>query len=195
MKTNASQQRKWVLGIALLLTLACVFLVEDSQEETTSSSKSKVSQVIEKSSSPSNTDLDDLPLLPDLSGKNLFTHDQSLKSQDIFKAKTWYLPPPPKPVEVQIEKPAPVAPPVPFFYVGKLEDSLQGKQIFLTANNKIMSVWIGKNVDPVWRLDKEDANTLTFTYIPLGLVKVLSKAMRQPAIKNLVNESNPDGTN
>ena len=54
-------------------------------------------------------------------------------------------------------------------------------------------MWIGKNVDPVWRLDKEDANTLTFTYIPLGLVKVLSKAMRQPAVKNVVNESNPDG--
>ena len=102
-------------------------------------------------------------------------------------------PPPAKPVVVQVEKPTPVAPPVPFFYLGKLEDAPQGKQIFLSVNNKVLSVWIGKNVDPVWRLDKEDANTLTFTYLPLGLVKVLSKAMRQPAVKNVVNESNPDG--
>ena len=195
MKIKTSQQRWWILGIAMALTLAGVYFVQEPQEEAISlSSKPKGSQVIDKAGLPAHVSEDEMSMLPDLLNKHLFVHDKSLKSQDIFKVKTWYVPPPPaKPVVVQVEKPTPVAPPVPFFYLGKLEDAPQGKQIFLSVNNKVLSVWIGKNVDPVWRLDKEDANTLTFTYLPLGLVKVLSKAMRQPAVKNVVNESNPDG--
>lgn len=181
----------------MVLTLAGVYFVQEPQEEAVSLiSKPKGSQVIDKAGLPAQVSEDEMSVLPDLLNKHLFVHDKSLKSQDIFKVKTWYLPPPPpKPAAVQVEKPVPVAPPVPFFYLGKLEDGPQGKQIFLSANNKVLSVWVGKNVDPVWRLDKEDANALTFTYLPLGLVKVLSKAMRPPIGTETMNGSNPDGTN
>ena len=197
MKIKTSQQRWWIIGLAMMLTLAGVYFVQEPQEEAVSLiSKPKGSQVIDKAGLPAQVSEDEMSVLPDLLNKHLFVHDKSLKSQDIFKVKTWYLPPPPpKPAAVQVEKPVPVAPPVPFFYLGKLEDGPQGKQIFLSANNKVLSVWVGKNVDPVWRLDKEDANALTFTYLPLGLVKVLSKAMRPPIGTETMNGSNPDGTN
>ena len=121
-----------------------------------------------------------ISVLPDLTQKHLFVEDKSKTTQDLFKGHAWYVPPPPpKPVPVKVEPPPPpAAPPVPFFYMGKLEQAPQVTQVFLTANNKVLSVTIGKNVDTLWRLDKEEANTLTFTYLPLGLTKVLSKATK-----------------
>jgi hypothetical protein len=137
-----------------------------------------------------------ISVLPDLTQKHLFVEDKAKKTQDLFKGHAWYVPPPPpKPVPVKVEPPPPpAAPPVPFFYMGKLEQAPQATQVFLTANNKVMSVTVGKNVDTLWRLDKEDANTLTFTYLPLGLTKSLSKAMRPPAGAKAAEPNNSDGT-
>jgi hypothetical protein len=135
-----------------------------------------------------------ISVLPDLTQKHLFTEDKAKTTQDLFKDHAWYVPPPPpKPVPVKVEPPPPAAPPVPFFYMGKLEQAPQVTQVFLTANNKVLTVSVGKNVDTLWRLDKEDANSLTFTYLPLGLTKVLSKALRAPAGEKAAEQNNPDG--
>ena len=136
-----------------------------------------------------------ISVLPDLTQKHLFVEDKAKTTQDLFKGHAWYVPPPPpKAVPVKVEAPPPpAAPPVPFFYMGKLEQAPQPTQVFLTVNNKVLSVTIGKNVDTLWRLDKEDANTLTFTYLPLGLTKVLSKALRAPAGEKAAEQNNPDG--
>jgi hypothetical protein len=69
---------------------------------------------------------------------------------------------------------------VPFNYVGKLEDSPKGTQLFLMANNKLYTVLVGSDIDQEWRLDSEDVNTLTFTYLPLNLTQSLSKAAKPP---------------
>jgi len=136
-----------------------------------------------------------ISVLPDLTQKHLFVEDKAKTTQDLFKGHAWYVPPPPpKPVPVKVEPPPPpAAPPVPFFYIGKLEQAPQATQVFLTVNNKVLSVTTGKNVDTLWRLDKEDANSLTFTYLPLGLTKVLSKALRAPAGAKAAEQNNPDG--
>jgi hypothetical protein len=136
-----------------------------------------------------------ISVLPDLTQKHLFVEDKAKKTQDLFKGHAWYVPPPPpKPVPVKVEPPPPpAAPPVPFYYMGKLEQAPQATQVFLTGNNKVLSVTIGKNVDTLWRLDKEDANTLTFTYLPLGLTKALSKALRPPAGAKVADQNNSDG--
>lgn len=83
--------------------------------------------------------------------------------------KTKPLPPPP-----------PVAPPTPFTYMGKMEDSPKGTLIFLMANNKVYSVVKGENIDAFWRLDGEDTYQLKFTFLPLNLPQTLSKS--QPLI-------------
>lgn len=74
--------------------------------------------------------------------------------------------------------PAPVAPPAPFVYMGKLEDGPKGTQIFLMANNKVYTVIKGEKVDAFWRLDGEDANQLLFTFLPLNLPQTLSKTQK-----------------
>jgi hypothetical protein len=87
--------------------------------------------------------------------------------------------------EKPLPPPAPVAPPAPFSYIGKLEDSPKETQIFLIANNKFYSVVKGENIDQYWRLEGEDANALQLTYIPLNLPQILSKSAR-PAPINTV---------
>ena len=179
MKTQ--KQRWWIIGGGLALTLAAIYLVQDPAEEVVVKSPTRIASLhSEKIVSSVQLGDSENSLLPNLTEKHLFKESKAT-SHDLFMGHVWYIPPPPpKPVVVKIEPPPPAAPPLPFSYIGKLENGPQGTQIFLSANDKVLSAWVGKNVDSVWRLDKEDANALTFTYLPLGLVKVLSKATHRP---------------
>jgi hypothetical protein len=199
------KQRWMMIGGLLALTLLAIYLVQEPAEESLPQ-ESATKETFSKESSPRKAAQEQNPqpatfannppsqsaikvaedaisVLPDLTQKHLFVEDKAKKTQDLFKGHAWYVPPPPpKPVPVKVEPPPPpAAPPIPFFYMGKLEQAPQATQVFLTGNNKVLSVTVGKNVDTLWRLDKEDANTLTFTYLPLGLTKVLSKAVRPPS--------------
>jgi len=215
------KQRWMILGGLLALTLLAMYLVQEPAEESVPQAGAQP-EITPKESSlkeslPTKTLQEErsepvafannqppqsaikvaeeaISVLPDLTQKHLFVEDKSKTTQDLFKGHAWYVPPPPpKPVPVKVEPPPPpAAPPVPFFYMGKLEQAPQATQVFLTANNKVLSVTIGKNVDTLWRLDKEEANTLTFTYLPLGLTKSLSKALRAPAGGKVAEQNNPD---
>ena len=218
---KSPKQRWMILGALLALTLLAMYLVQESAEESVSQAgaQQEISpkETSPKQSSPTKNAQDQnpqpatlgnnapsqsaikvaeeaIPVLPDLTQKHLFVEDKAKTTQDLFKGHAWYVPPPPhKAVPVKVEPPPPpAAPPVPFFYMGKLEQAPQATQVFLTVNNKVLSVAIGKNVDTLWRLDKEDANTLTFTYLPLGLTKSLSKALRAPAGAKAAEQNNPD---
>lgn len=111
------------------------------------------------------------------------------KIQDLFKPHTWFVAPPVKKVVV-LPPPAPVAPPAPFNYMGKLEDSPKGTLIFLMANNTLYSVVKGEKINQQWRLDSEDANTIKLTYLPLQLPQVLMKSARSGAVSANNNDLN-----
>jgi hypothetical protein len=99
------------------------------------------------------------------------------KPNDVFKVHSWVVVLPVKKVKPALPPP-PVAPPVPFIYMGKLEDTPKGTLVFLMASNKLYSVVKGENVDQLWRLDTEDTNFVHLTYLPLGLTQILSKSAR-----------------
>jgi hypothetical protein len=100
-----------------------------------------------------------------------------MKPNDVFKVHSWIVVPPVKKIK-PAPPPPPVAPPAPFVYMGKLEDTPKGTLIFLMANNKLYSVIKGEKIDPLWRLDGEDMSSIHLTYIPLGLTQLLSKSAR-----------------
>jgi len=102
---------------------------------------------------------------------------QQMKPNDVFKVHSWIVVPPVKKIK-PAPPPPPVAPPAPFVYMGKLEDTPKGTLIFLMANNKLYSVIKGEKIDPLWRLDGEDMSSIHLTYIPLGLTQLLSKSAR-----------------
>ncbi len=200
-----SRQRWFLIGGVLLLTLGAMYMLDESEDKNTTDiavagpSKPRIAAIASKSLVTTNSSSDSLSeSLPDLSHKTIFadnaakgdvtknvTKGAAKKETDLFQPHAWYIPPPPpKVVVTEVVKPIPQAPPVPFIYMGKLENTPQGTLVFLSARNKVLSVIAGKNVDPMWRLDKEDANTLYFTYIPLSLPKVLSKMARATSANN-----------
>ena len=94
---------------------------------------------------------------------------------DLFKVQSWEVikkvkPAPPAP---------PMAPPAPFVYMGKLEDTPKGTQLFLLANNRVITVIKGEKIDTLWRVDAEDANSIRLTYLPLNLPQTLTKNAKQ----------------
>jgi hypothetical protein len=112
------------------------------------------------------------------------------KESDLFRPHSWYVPPPPVPAQT-IPPPKPMAPPAPFTYMGKLEDTPTGTLFFLAANNRVHAVAAGETIDRTWRVDSEDAISLHLTYIPLGLPQALSKSAKPVAIKPNENQGAP----
>jgi len=198
-----TKQRWFLIGGLLLLTLVAIYMLNAAEEENT------IDTVVTRPLKPTLLAITSNSLavsealnesLPDLSRKRLLTDEEAKiaknsanKEADLFQPHAWYIPPPPpKVVVAEIVKPIPQAPPVPFVYMGKLENTAQGTQVFLTANNKVLSALVGKEVNSMWRLDKEDANALYFTYMPLSLPKVLSKMARSTAAKTSAVADNAD---
>jgi len=104
---------------------------------------------------------------------------QDFKANDVFKVHSWVVVPPVKKLPPPPPPPPPQAPPAPYTYVGKLEDSPKGTQIFLMQNNKLFSVLVGEKINAQWRLDSEDLNSIELTFMPLDLKQVLSKSAKQ----------------
>ena len=96
---------------------------------------------------------------------------------DLFKVHSWLVRAPVTKAKPQLAS-APVAPPAPFTYVGKLDDSPTGTQFFLMENGRLFSVLKGEKIDAQWRLDNEDANSLHLTFLPLNLSQTLTKASK-----------------
>lgn len=100
----------------------------------------------------------------------------AVKNKNLFKPHSWEVIPPPPKVAPPPPPPPPSAPPVPFQYMGRLENGPDGNLIYLSQNDKSYSVKVGSNVNGFWRIDKEDTGNIYFTYLPLNLPKVLSKS-------------------
>jgi hypothetical protein len=111
--------------------------------------------------------------------QKLKREQKDIKPYDVFKVHSWVVVPPVKKPPPPPPPPPPKAPPAPFTYVGKLENSPKGTQIFLMENDKLLSVVMGEKVNSQWRLDSEDVSSIRLTFIPLDLKQVLSKSAKQ----------------
>ena len=174
----SSQPMIW---IALVVTLALVYW-QWSQEENSGSSdellakpattaRSAVAQATQPSEPPQyEPPVIDTQVNP--ASPTYFTRELPHKkiSHVLFAAHEW-LPPPPKP---QLPPP-PQAPPLPFSYVGSMHDVPGGDTVILIQQKKVLLPTLGSQVSTQWRLDREDAQAVYFTYLPLNKAVVLSK--------------------
>ena len=95
---------------------------------------------------------------------------ETTEIEDIFPAKSWYVPPPP-PKPVPPSPPAP--PPLPFNYMGKLLED--GKwTVFLTQQDQNYAVKAGDTLDGTYRVDQVEAQRVVFTYLPLKMQQTLA---------------------
>ncbi|EJL90069.1 hypothetical protein PMI16_01876 [Herbaspirillum sp. CF444] len=88
-----------------------------------------------------------------------------------FTPKSWYVPPPPPPPQAP---PKPTAPPLPFSYVGKLEEDGENWTIYLSKGNESFVIKKGDTFDSSYRFEGVEKGNLVIQYLPLGIRQTIS---------------------
>lgn len=93
---------------------------------------------------------------------------------DAFAPRDWTPPPPPPPKPAPPPlPPPPMAPPLPYHYLGKLQESGH-LVVFLDSNSRPIAVKGGEVLDGQWRVDEITPRMVRFTYIPLAQTATLN---------------------
>lgn len=114
------------------------------------------------------------PGLPVLQLEKLVRADAVEPEQDPFAGKSWYVPPPPPPPPKAQEAPRPTAPPLPFKYMGRMQEEGGQTVIYLTQGRRAYSVGQGDTIDGVYRLESISQDQVVLTYLPLDIRQSLS---------------------
>ena len=95
------------------------------------------------------------------------------ESGDAFGAKSWVVapPPPPPPPPPVIEPPK--APPLPFRFMGQVDEGNGQRIFFLTRGTEMISASVGENIDNTYLLERADGGSLRFVYLPLREAQIL----------------------
>lgn len=122
-----------------------------------------------------------LPAAP-ASGKTAVIKDLS-PAGDLFAARSWKAAPVlasvnEQPVNLTPVVQVPTAPPMPFQFIGKLNDR-SDLQVFLQNGEKIYVVRKGDVIDETWRIEGISDVELSFVYLPLHLAQTLSVGSTQ----------------
>lgn len=185
---------KWVTAILLLTTVLTAWIFFNNEANNTDvfvSNKFKQPSVLEsQTEKPIQTNQENFKNAVNSSSavktnkavvlwQQLARKPQADIPNNLFKIHSWI-------VEIPVVKqkqmpaPPPVVPPVPFTYIGKLEDPLKGTQVFLMLNNRLYSTFKGDKINQQWRLDAEDIDNIYLTFLPLNLPQLLSKSTLSP---------------
>lgn len=95
-----------------------------------------------------------------------------------FNVTSWYVPPPAprvvsKPVVLApLPPPAPVAPPLPFNYLGRFGDTAS-RTIILTKGDRVYTVAVGDVIENTYRVEKLSPGLVHLMYLPMNLEQVL----------------------
>ena len=95
-----------------------------------------------------------------------------------FASLSWVAPPPPPPkplVVVAAPPAAPVAPPLPFAFVGLVEKGTPKPQAFLSRGEELLVVALGDTLDNgTYRVDALDAAQIAFMHLPTKTRQVIN---------------------
>jgi hypothetical protein len=89
-------------------------------------------------------------------------------ANNLFASNSWTPPPPPPPKELAPPPPPPpTAPPIPFNFVGLLQDQAK-PTAFLAQDDKLLLVSAGDTLDGAYRIESVSASEIVLTYLPLN---------------------------
>lgn len=107
--------------------------------------------------------------------------DQALRNTkgDPFSVLSWVPPPPPPPPPAPRRPPppppAPVAPPLPFAFVGLMESGGPRPQAFISRGETLLIVGAGDVIDNnTYRVDSLSPQKIVITYLPLNTAQTLN---------------------
>jgi hypothetical protein len=160
---------RWlILGTALLATV--VASVWPRGEEKTAAEV--VAPITRRDEAPAKTQQPSGPSeLPAL-GEKLERPGAAVEIQDLFGKKDWNPPPPPvrrKP----LPPPAPTAPPFPYTVAGSVSDANGLMIVFANRQKQDFVLRIGDVLEQTYRVDAIEPQSVTLTYLPLGLTQVV----------------------
>lgn len=95
----------------------------------------------------------------------------AINKAEIFNAKSWYVPPPPPP---PAPPPPPSAPPLPFTFLGKIQEPTGKLTIFLAGENRVYLVSEGETIDNTYHVDAVEDGKLALTYLPLQIKQYIN---------------------
>lgn len=165
----SQKQRNIALGAALAATLLAVAWVSQQEEEHTAVVAAPVKAVSSNNGAAraASTNTSSHLALEKLQRKR--AEDDKPSVEDVFQAKSWYVPPPPpKPVP----PPPPAPPPLPFIYMGKLLED-EKLTVFVSKQDRHFAVKAGDTVDGAYRVESVSARQVIFTYLPLNMQQTL----------------------
>jgi hypothetical protein len=88
-----------------------------------------------------------------------------------FAVKSWFVAPPAPPPAPEAEPaapPPPQAPPLPFKYMGSMQESAQRTVWYLMKGERLIVAGAGDVIDSTYRTEGADGGQLRFTYLPLN---------------------------
>lgn len=92
---------------------------------------------------------------------------------DPFRALRWFVPPP-LIVQAPLPPPKPTAPPLPFQFVGRIEEVGSDRPVFhLSDGNALYTVAVGELFAAVYRLEQVEREGLRIRYLPLSILQTL----------------------
>lgn len=162
----SSKNRRWLLIAGLSITLVAVASInnhESSDEAVVqvSSSKNRANQMRPEQVATGG-ESNGIPLA------NLKRPAMPEKIRDMFASQSWYVPPPQTRTIV-----VPVAPPLPFVYIGKMKDGESNMVVFLEKQNRTYAAKVGDAIDKNYRVDAIQAPVMTLTYLPLDIKQTM----------------------
>lgn len=110
------------------------------------------------------------PLFAVIPRGELYAPEQGASPRDLFAAVDWTPPPPPPPV---VAPAPPVAPALPFTYVGKRRENGTW-QVFIGRGDDVLIVHEGQTLFNQYRVESVTPPQMTLTYLPLGHKQTLS---------------------
>lgn len=160
--TLTVKQRRWLLGVALALTLAAMASIqgkEDLESTVVQPGQAKTRHLQQRGA--------DSELAGQVALASLNRQPLPEDVKDIFVGKSWYVAPP-------LPKAAPpAAPPLPFVYMGKLAEQGEKIVVLLARQNRSYAVREGDLLDDIYRVDEVRAPLMTLTYLPLNIKQTI----------------------
>jgi len=75
---------------------------------------------------------------------------------------------------IEYEQPAePIAPSLPFAYLGRIQEGDDEDVIFVTRNDVVYSIQSGDVLDGTWQLRQVHDSSLEWTYLPLNMTQII----------------------
>lgn len=181
MKTVATKRKIW-LGLALILTLAATAYLWVNDAKTVGEADLVVAAAepqANRTTSATNDAARTPDKLPDRelqeASRDIFVVPRKEPEPEQKKSAVTLAPPPPvnlsAPPVAQVAPP-PTAPPLPFTYIGRLDED--GKYtVFLGARGRNYAVKVGEVIAQVYRVDEIKPPMMTMTYLPLSIKQTM----------------------